>query len=141
MKKRWARRDPIKNYFPLPNEIYHLGLSHGAIAVYGYLLSIENRSTYQCYPSYATIGHAVGMSRNTVRKYVAELEERRLIRTEQTTITTVDGRKRNGSLLYTILPVQLAIEQFYERQLSAAERERQRQRAAKAMEKCSGGVR
>ena len=141
MKKRWARRDPIKNYFPLPNEIYHLGLSHGAIAVYGYLLSIENRSTYQCYPSYATIGHAVGMSRNTVRKYVAELEERRLIRTEQTTITTLDGRKRNGSLLYTILPVQLAIEQFYERQLSAAERERQRQRAAKALEKCSGGVR
>ena len=141
MKKRWAKRDPIKNYFPLPNEVYHLGLSHGAIAVYGYLLSIENRSTYQCYPSYATIGHAVGMSRNTVRKYVAELEERRLIRTEQTTITTVDGRKRNGSLLYTILPVQLAIEQFYERQLSAAERERQRQRAAKALEKCSGGVR
>ena len=61
MKKRWAKRDPIKNYFPLPNEIYHLGLSHGAIAVYGYLLSIENRSTYQCYPSYATIGHAVGI--------------------------------------------------------------------------------
>ena len=141
MKKNWAKRNPIKNYFPLPNEIYHLGLSHGAIAVYGYLLSIENRSTYQCYPSYATIGHAVGMSRNTVRKYVAELEERRLIRTEQTTITTLDGRKRNGSLLYTILPVQLAIEQFYERQLSAAERERQRQRAAKALEKCSGGVR
>lgn len=96
MKKSWAKRDPIKNYFPLPNEIYHLGLSHGAIAVYGYLLSIEDRSTYQCYPSYATIGHAVGMSRNTVRKYVAELEERRLIRTEQTTITTADGRKRNG---------------------------------------------
>ena len=141
MKKNWARRDPIKNYFPLPNEIYHLGLSHGAIAVYGYLLSIENRSTYQCYPSYATIGHAVGMSRNTVRKYVAELEERRLIRTEQTTITTADGRKRNGSLLYTILPVQLAIEQFYERQLSAAEREQQRQRAAKALEKRGEGMR
>ena len=80
------------------------------------------------------------MSRNTVRKYVAELEERRLIRTEQTTITTADGRKRNGSLLYTILPVQLAIEQFYERQLNAAERERQRQRAAKALEKRGGGV-
>ena len=65
MKKSWAKRDPIKNYFPLPNEIYHLGLSHGAIAVYGYLLSIENRSTYQCYPSYATIGHAVGIGDQT----------------------------------------------------------------------------
>ena len=81
MKKSWTKRDPIKNYFPLPNEIYQLGLSPGAIAVYGYLLRIEDRTTYQCYPSYSTIGSAVGMSKNTVRKYVAELEERRLIQT------------------------------------------------------------
>ena len=67
--------------------------SPGAIAVYGYLLRIEDRTTYQCYPSYGTIGSAVGMSKNTVRKYVAELEERRLIQTEPTSITTVDGRK------------------------------------------------
>ena len=98
MKKNLAKRDPIKNYFPLPNEIYQLGLSSGAIAVYGYLLRIEDRTTYQCYPSYSTIGSAVGMSKNTVRKYVSELEERRLIQTEPTSITTVDGRKRNGSL-------------------------------------------
>ncbi len=41
----WPRRDPIKNYFPLPNVIYHLELSAGAIAVYGYLLHIEDRKT------------------------------------------------------------------------------------------------
>ena len=35
--RTWTKRDPVKNYFPLPNEIYQLGLSHGAIAVYGYL--------------------------------------------------------------------------------------------------------
>mgnify|MGYP001213237779 CR=1 FL=1 len=56
MKKIWTKRDPIKNYFPLPNEIYQLGLSSGAIAVYGYLLRIEDRATFQCYPSYGTIG-------------------------------------------------------------------------------------
>ena len=78
--RTWTKRDPVKNYFPLPNEIYQLGLSHGAIAVYGYLLRIEDRRTYQCHPSYATIGKAVGMSNNTVRKYVQELEERGLIR-------------------------------------------------------------
>ena len=82
-KKNWAKRDPIKNYFPLPNEIYQLGLSSGAIAVYGYLLRIEDRTTYQCYPSYSTIGSAVGMSKNTVRKYVSELEERQLNAAEQ----------------------------------------------------------
>ena len=70
--RTWTKRDPVKNYFPLPNEIYQLGLSQGAIAVYGYLLRIEDRRTYQCHPSYATIGKAVGMSRNTVRKYVQE---------------------------------------------------------------------
>ena len=26
-KQHWPKRDPIKNYFPLPNEIYQLGLS------------------------------------------------------------------------------------------------------------------
>ena len=134
MKKNWVKRDPIKNYFPLPNEIYQLGLSPGAIAVYGYLLRIEDRTTYQCHPSYATIGNAVGMSNNTVRKYVMELEERSLIRTEHTSITTRDGRRQNGSLLYTILPIQFSIDQFYQRQFTAAELARERQQVAKRME-------
>ena len=74
------------------------------------------------------------MSVNTVRKYVMELEERELIRTERTTITTKDGRRQNGCLLYTILPIQLAIDQFHDRQLDAAalvaERKRVEQRRA-----------
>ena len=41
----WTKRDPIKNYFPLPNEIYSLGLSPGAIVVYGYLMRMEDRKT------------------------------------------------------------------------------------------------
>ena len=133
--RSWTKRDPVKNYFPLPNEIFQLGLSHGAIAVYGYLLRIEDRRTYQCYPSYATIGKAVGMSRNTVRKYVQELEERGLICTERTSIITQDGRKQNGSLLYTILPIQFSIDQFYQRQLDAAERVQERRRATRRMER------
>ena len=43
------------NYFPMPNEIFCLGLSSGEIAVYSYLMSCEDRETYQCYPSYTTI--------------------------------------------------------------------------------------
>ena len=57
----------------------------------------------------------------TVRKYVAELEEQSLIRTERTTVTTKDGRKRNGRLLYHILPIQLAIDHYYERQMDMAD--------------------
>ena len=127
------KRDPVKNYFQLPNEIFLLGLSPGALAVYSYLLCCENRSTYQCWPSYRTIGRAARMSVNTVRKYVCELEERQLISTESTTVTTKAGLKRNGNLLYTIRPIQLALDQFYEQQLAQMDTAAERQRVAKAL--------
>ena len=132
-KQYWPKRDPIKNYFPLPNEIFSLGLSAGAIAVYGFLLHREDRKTYQCVASYRTIGEAVGMSVNTVRKYVTELEERGLIRTERTTVTTQDGHVRNGCLRYHILPIQMSIEQFYERQFYEADIALERQRAERRL--------
>ena len=126
-----------KNYFTMPNEIFSLGLDASEIAVYAYLRCLENRSTYQCWPSYATIGNAVGMSRNTVRKYVQELERRGLILTERTTIATRDGRIQNGSLLYTIRPMQLVIEQFYHEQFKAADIAREQQRIERLMAKGS----
>ena len=132
-KSSWTRRDPIKNYFPLPNEIYSLGLSAGAIAVYGFLMRIENRQTYQCTASYRTIGHATGMSVNTVRKYVAELEERGLIITERTTVTTRDGRILNGCLRYTILPIQQVVEAYHQHQLAELELSTERHRVAKLL--------
>ena len=87
---------PARNYYPLPKVLCRLGLSPGEIAVYSFLMYCENRTTYQCYPSYRTIGEAVGMSRNTVAKYVRQLEEKGLIRTERTTVTLKDGRKRQA---------------------------------------------
>ena len=55
------------NFFSLPNEIFLLGLSPGELAVYCYLRRCENQKTHQCWPSYKTIGEAVGMCANTVR--------------------------------------------------------------------------
>ena len=112
-----AKRDPIKNYFPLPNEIFVLGLNAGEIAVYAYLLFCENRKTFQCWPSCRSIGRATGMSVNTVRKYIHSLEAKGLIRTEPTAITGKDGHRRNGNLLFTIRPIAEAVEQYYEEQL------------------------
>ena len=71
------------------------------------------------------------LSENTVRKYVAALEEKGLIRTEPSTITTKDGRARNGSLIYTIRPIQEALELNYHRQLLQAERDIERAKAEK----------
>ena len=137
MFRRWPKRDPNKYYYLVPNEVFNLGLSSHEIAVYNYLLRCEDRRTYQCHPSYATVGKAVGMSRNTVRKYVQELEERGLIVTERTSIITQDGRKQNGSLLYTILPIQFSIGEFYQRQMDAVDRAKERQRVARRMEQSS----
>lgn len=106
-----------KHYFTLPNEIFCLALSSGEIAVYSFLLRCENRKTYQCYPSYRTIGQALKMSQNTVRKYVQSLEDKHLILTERTEIITKDGRRRNGTLLYTIRPIAEAIDYFHYGQL------------------------
>ena len=124
----WQKPAPAKNYYPVPKVICQLGLSPGEIAVYSFLLFCEDRKTYQCYPSYRTIGDAVGMSRNTVAKYVRQLEEKGLIRTERTTVTLKDGRRRNGSLLYTILPPEQAVEQFNRQQLAKAEAAAERRR-------------
>ena len=114
--QHYHQRDPIKNYFPLPNEIFSLGLSFGEIAVYAYLMYCEDRQTYQCYPSYKTIGEAIDMSRNTVAKYVKDLEGKQFITIEPTRIHTKEGRSHNGNLRYTIRPIEDAINYFHERQ-------------------------
>ena len=128
--KRWPKRDPNKNYFLVPNEVFHIGLSYPEISIYCYLLSIEDRETYQCWPSYKTIGKALGMCENTVSKYVRSLEEKGLIRTEPTMVRSKGGRPLNGNLLYTICPIQAAVELFYERQFRQLEEDTARQRAA-----------
>ena len=109
--------DPLKNTFPLPNEIFLLGLCPGELAVYAFLRHCENRKTHQCWPSYKTIGKAVGMSENTVAKYVSALECKGLIQTESTSVMTKDGIKRNGNLLYTIPPFQPILDAHDQQQL------------------------
>ena len=131
--KRWPKRDPNKNYFLVPNEVFHIGLSYPEISVYCYLLSIEDRETYQCWPSYKTIGKALGMCENTVSKYVRSLEEKGLIRTEPTMVRSKDGRPLNGNLLYTMRPIQAAMESFYERQFRQLDEDAARQRAAERL--------
>ena len=141
MFQRWPKRDPNKHYYLVPNEVFNLGLSSHEIAVYNYLLRCEDRRTYQCHPSYRTIGRAVQLSENTVRKYVAGLprEHRRAerkqhhSRTEPSTIITKDGRVRNGSLIYTIRPIQEALELNYQRQFLRAERDIERAKAEKRL--------
>ena len=133
MQYNSTKRDPIKNSFIMPNEIFRLGLSQGAIAVYAFLLYCEDRETYRCYPSYTTISGAIGKSKNSVRKYVAELAAKRLIETEHTTVTLKDGRKHNGSLKYTLLPITEAVKHYDEVRMRQLKIEQAKRRTEKRL--------
>ena len=91
------KRDNPGDFFPMPKAAFRLGLDSGEIAVLAFLMYCEDRKTYQCHPSYSTIGSAVGMSNNTVKKYVDRLERKGFICTEPTMVRTRDGRAHNGS--------------------------------------------
>ena len=119
----------VKNCFPVPNILLDMDLPASAVAVYLYLLRSADRKTDQCHPSEATIAKRLHLSRNTVAKYVRLLEERGLIVTEHTKIITKNGIKKNGSLLYTIIPLQEVMEQHCEQQFNALERTTERRKA------------
>ena len=67
-----------------------------------------------------------------MKKYVSELVDKGLISTENTTITTKKGVKRNGSLRYTIRPIKEAVELYHQRQLRQLELDTVRWNAQKA---------
>ena len=105
----------------MPKSIFNLGLTSGEILVYTYLMYCEDRQAHQCYPSYSTIGEAIDMSNNTVKKHVKGLEKKGLITTEYTTVKTKDGRTHNGSLLYTLRPLQPIEESYFQKKIREAE--------------------
>ena len=134
----WNRQQKLTHFFSLPNEIFLLGLAHGELAVYCYLKYLENRKTHQCWPSYRNIGKAVGMSENTVRKYVAMLEERGLITTAYTTMRARDGRPMNGHLMYTICSFREVVSAHYHAQMENLDLQNQRTRTAVPASKKEG---
>ena len=93
----------------------------------------ENRETHQCHPSYRTIGRAIHLSPNTVAKHVNGLREKRLIVTENTKVVTGRGEKRNGTLLYTIRPVEEALRHFYEQQMHTLETVKEQEKIRKKL--------
>ena len=133
-------RDIPGEYFPMPKSIFRLGLTAGEILVYTYLMYCEDRKTFQCHPSYATIGEAVNMSNNTVAKHVEGLVRKGLITTERTTVKTRDGRTHNGSLLYTLCPLAPVEQAYFEKQIREASARLNFKAALEKYEKRKGGA-
>lgn len=131
-RSRVNRRSGM-HQFCVPNQIFDIGLSTGELVVYFYLLRCKSSRTNQCWPSYSTIGEAVGMSKNTVKKYVGLLLEKELIYAEPTEITTRTGLRGNGNLLYTILPFQDVVNRYERQQLMKLEQDVERTRIQKIL--------
>ena len=122
---------PSGLFFLLPNEVFLWGLTPSELSVYAYLRCRENRKTHQCWPSYNNIAEAVHLSPKTVRKCVCALADKALIATENTTIMTKDGRRRNGTLRYTILNPHTVMEAHHLAQIDRAELDASRWNAQK----------
>lgn len=105
-------------FFLLPNAIFTLGLSPGEMTLYVYLIFCKDRKTHQCWPSIGRISQHTGMSANTISKYIRLLEEKQLINVEPTKVRTKSGEVRNGTLQFTIRPIQEAVNYHLERQFA-----------------------
>ena len=91
MNYLYNQQTKLSNCFILSNYVMNLELSATALAIYCYLMYIEDREKYECYPSYKTIGKALKIkSKNTVAKYVAELEHKLINSLEEGTIINIE---------------------------------------------------
>lgn len=104
-QQKWLTGEMFNAVFSVPNEVFQLGLKSGDLLVYIYLQYQKGARSDQCWPSYATIGAAVGMSRKTVQKHIGALIDKGLVRAEYTSVF-IHGQKVNGNLLYTIKSVE-----------------------------------
>ena len=120
-------------FFEMPSAVFQMDLTPDELATYAYLRYRKNNRTYKCWPSYKTIGEAIGRSRKSVAKYVSSLEEKGLIKTETTEMITKGGVPLNGNLMYTILPARPAIAQLNRRLIRKAEIENERRRVQAAL--------
>lgn len=68
------------------------------------------------------------LSRNTAAKHMRLLEEHGLIITEWTQIQMKNGIRKNGNLRCTVVPMHEVLEQCYQRQMTALERQRVQQK-------------
>ena len=95
---------------------FRLGLKSGELLVYIYFQYHKGAHSDQCWPSYSTIGAAVGMSRKTVQKHIGALIGKGLVRAEYTSVF-VHGQKVNGNLLYTLKSVEQVLREREKAQL------------------------
>ena len=80
MKAQWSY-NPDENSFPLPHEVFELGLEQGALLVYVYLVYHKSLKHSPVKLSCAAVSKAVGLCEKTVRRHLRTLVNQGLIQT------------------------------------------------------------
>ena len=78
MNAQWSY-DPGQNSFPLPHEVFELGLEQGALLVYVYLVCHKSLKHTPNALSCAIVSKAVGLCEKTVRRHLRTLVNQGLI--------------------------------------------------------------
>ena len=94
MKAQWSY-NPDQNSFPLPHEVFELGLEQGALQVYVYLVYHKSLQHNSNALSCAIVSKAVGLCGKTVRRHLRTLVNQGLIQTAD----------HGGSLSYSLCPI------------------------------------
>ncbi len=82
MRGAWSVAVPSTNEFCLPHEVFKLGLGHGPLLVYLYLLYRKGTGHGTGKMNCAVIGIAVGMCEKTVRSHLHTLADAGFINME-----------------------------------------------------------
>lgn len=96
MKRGQQISRAFQNVFPLPHEVFELGLKRGALLVYIYLVYRKSLKHHTSDLSCAVISEAVGLCEKTVRAHLQTLVDKGLIE-----MTDNDSR-----LSYTLCTIQ-----------------------------------
>ena len=81
MKARW-NYNPNQNSFPLPHEVFELGLEQGTLLVYIYLVYHKSLKHSPAKLSCAIVSKTVGLCEKTVRRHLRTLSNAGLIQME-----------------------------------------------------------
>lgn len=84
------------------------------------------------HPHYRTIAASVHLTVSIVMKHITKLADRKFITIENTSYIDRHGMKQNGNNLYTILPIQAAMDHCYQQQMLRLE-ERQKWKQTQAL--------
>ena len=80
MKQMWLVGTPLPDTFPLPHEVFELGLEQGELLVYIYLVYYKSLKHSASKLNCAAISKAVGLCEKTVKRHLHTLISKEFIR-------------------------------------------------------------